>query len=72
MVEQVDDVSDESSTMSMQFPVVCWDCEVQLTDGDVYEEVVQVDVALAGTVGKPAVKVRRIVRLMCAPCASLQ
>lgn len=67
----MDDVRDESGerqTMSMQFPVLCWDCEVKLTDGDV-RELVQLQVEHAGTVGEPAVKLRRIVRLVCGPCA---
>jgi hypothetical protein len=60
-------MSDEPTTMSMRFPVLCWDCEKTLTDGNV-RELDEHQIQLSGSVGQPAVKVRRIVRMVCEFC----
>ena len=54
-------------SMRMEFPVVCWDCEKTLVGDDVRELVAQ-EIVTSGTVGQPAVKVRRITRLVCRFC----
>lgn len=64
-------MSDEPQTMSMQFPVLCWDCEVKLTDGDVRERV-EMHIEQTGTVGEPAVRVSRVTRLVCEFCSGFR